>query len=170
MSRGWDDILAPDERVLWQGQPDTTIRLRPRHIPTMIFGFVFSGFALLWMVSAYRAGAFWLFGIIHFGAGLAVALGPVLFRPLAARFTWYSLTSKRAFVATDFPWQGQRLNEIALTRETQVGFDGGAPGTIEFGKTNVLVAKRGLDRQRFERIDDAHKVFGLIRDIQRGKL
>lgn len=166
---GWDEYLEGDEVVLWQGQPVRSVPLTPARIPFMIFGILFSGFALFWMVMAARDGALWQFGLIHFMAGILVGFGPHIVTPFMRRNTWYSLTTRRAFFAQNHPLRGRTLNAVTITPQTGVDFDGDSPGTIRFrGAATAITGARALSRPAFDRIVDAGDVFRMIRDIQRG--
>ncbi|SFJ82930.1 hypothetical protein [Celeribacter neptunius] len=169
MTEGWGDILFPGERVLWQGQPDRRIEWRGPQLPFAFFGLIFAGFALFWMVLAYRAGEFWLFGLIHFLIGLAIAVAPLVIGPLIARRTWYSLTTRRAFFANDLPFAGKTLLALDLRPSLGVEYDGHEPGTIQFhDRAAPILGERFDSAPVFSQIHDARNVFGLIRDIQRG--
>ncbi|MHC9236668.1 aspartate carbamoyltransferase catalytic subunit [Pseudooceanicola sp. 502str34] len=107
---GWDGILAPGETILWQGRPGKGAWITKGRVFKAIFGAIFAGFAAVWMILASQAGGFfWAFGLIHFSVGL-MAMGGALFGPeLLRRYSWYTLTDRRAFIATDYPLAGRRL-------------------------------------------------------------
>lgn len=166
---GWENILRPDERILWQGKPDARIKWDFKQMPTAIFGLIFAGFALFWMTEAYEAGAFWMFGLIHFFAGLGIGLGPILMAPFLATRTWYSLSNQRAFIATNMPLAGKELYAVEITPTLGLDFDGDDPGNIRFRDTaKSLTGARQDSTPRFSELPDAPQVFRLIRDIQRG--
>lgn len=171
MNAGWADILAPGERVLWQGQPDRRVPWRGGALPFAAFGLIFAGFAVFWMIMAARSGAFWAFGLIHFFAGLVMAFGPLLIGPYIAHHTWYSLSNRRAFFANDLPLAGKTLLALDLRPSLGVEFDGGDPGTIRFdGRAEPIYGARFDSTPSFSKIHDARTVFGLIRDIQKGSV
>ncbi len=167
---GWETILDNGEQILWQGRPDTAIHIGPANIVSMLFGLAFAGFALFWMIMASAAGgAFWMFGLIHFTAGLALATGPILWGPFKRARTWYTLTDRRAFIATDLPLVGKRLKSYPITRDTIVDYQPGDPATIHFARET----RRGSKGRRyqvpigFRFIADGDEVYAVIRDIQR---
>ncbi len=168
---GWEGILDAGERILWQGRPAGGIRLRLPLMGGFLFGLAFAGFALFWMIMAASAGGhFWMFGLIHFSAGLGVALGPLIYDVIRRRNTWYTLTDRRAFIATDLPLAGRRLASYPIEPDTPIELVGGRPASIHFAET---VRREGSSRARripvgFEAIADAPKVMGLIREIQKG--
>ncbi len=165
---GWEGILAPNERILWQGRPRGGLGFGPGALIALPFGLAFSGFALFWMVLASGAGGlFWMFGLIHFTAGLAVALGPILFPAWRRRHTWYTLTDRRAFIATDMPLRGRRLDSYDLRATTRLSLVPGPPATIHFATRS----QRGRNGTRavpvgFERIEDGDRVYRLMRDLR----
>lgn len=167
---GWEGILEPGERVLWQGQPDGRMVFRPAHIFPFLFGLVFSGFALFWMVMAYAAGAgFWMFGLIHFFAGFGVMLGGPVGGAWKRRRSFYTLTSRRAFIASTSYFGQKSLKSYPITRATVLDFEeDGDFATLTFHRENW----RDNDGDRrsknigFERIQEGRKVLALMRQVQ----
>ena len=109
------------------------------------------------------------FGLIFVAAGLHMAGGYAVTRALARRYTWYTLTNRNAYVATNLPWQGKRLKSYPIAGDTVLEFDGSFPGSIHFAH-KIRRGKNGSYRVPigFERIDDAREVYRLMRDIQKG--
>ena len=169
---GWEDILDDGEIITWQGRPDGKIAWKLSHIFTILFGIAFSGFAVFWMVMASQAGGiFWMFGLIHFFAGIAVGIGPPLWAAWSRRHTWYSLSNKRAFIATDIPFQGRNLKIYPIDAKTKVTLNHGNPASVYFA--NEYRSTKNGSREiliGFERIEGADTVSRLLRDIQTGAL
>ncbi len=168
-STGWEDILDKGEEIVWQGRPDQRIHIKPGNIVTMLFGLAFAGFALFWMVMASASGGgFWMFGLIHFSVGLALMLGPTLWGPFKRRRTWYTLTDRRAIIATDLPMSGRQLKSYPINDATMLNFTPGQLSTITFAEE----VRRGSKGRRytvqigFEWIPDGDRVYRLMRDIQ----
>ena len=130
----------------------------------------FAGFALFWMVMASAAGGgFWMFGLIHFSVGVGLAILPPFWGAWRRRHTWYTLTDRRAFIATDTPFVGRRLKSYPIESDTSIDYAPGAPATIHFAH-ETRRTKNG-SRQvdiGFERIDQGDEVYRLMRNIQRG--
>lgn len=166
---GWDGILDVDEAIVWQGRPDPRLVLRPKHIFTFVFGLFFSGFALVWMILAASAGGFfWAFGLIHFTAGIGVMLGPILGPPWRRRHTWYTLTDKRAFVASDLPFRGRKLTAYEIGPDTAITLtEAGELETVHFAH-RWIQTRKGSRRHDvgFERIAEGRVVMALMRKIQ----
>jgi hypothetical protein len=168
---GWDGILDPDEGILWQGRPQPGMSLRPGDYFMIAFGVFFAGFALIWMVLALQAGGFfWMFGVLHFSVGAGLVLWPLLGRPYVRSRTWYTLTNKRAFIASDVPIKGKSLNSYAITADTTLGLQDEQPGTIWFA-TERRRNQRGTQEHRigFERIENMRDVYALFRKIPRAE-
>jgi len=166
---GWDHILDPGEQIVWQGQPDGKIVFRVRSLAGVAFGLFFSGFAVFWMIGASQAGGyFWMFGLIHFFVGLCVAFGSIFWSAASRRHTWYTLTNRRAFIATDIPLKGRTLKSYPISPDTVLEYDAGDPATIHFAH-EYRSSKNGSTRHAigFERIADGADVYAQIRAIQR---
>jgi hypothetical protein len=166
---GWESILDEGENILWQGRPDARLVWKISYIFTFIFGMIFAGFALFWMVMASQAGGgFWMFGLIHFSVGLGIAVGPPFWSAFSRRHTWYTLSDRRAFIATDKPFVGRRLKSYPITDDTVIGFEPGTTATIHFASERRR-SKNGSHTVPigFERIPDGEDVYAKIRAIQR---
>lgn len=170
----WAGILDRDERIIWQGRPDGAIVFRAPQLVGLIFGAAFAGFALIWMIVAAQAGGyFWMFGLLHFAVGIAVGIGGLFLDRLRRRRSVYSLSNKRAFIASDMPLMGRRLKSFPITAETVLETDGNDPATIYFAsETRRHHTRRGSRTSTmpigFVRIDDGANVYALLRKIQRG--
>lgn len=171
MPEGWRGILDDGERIVWQGRPDQSFQIDIRKAPLALFGTVFAGFALFWMAMAAQAGGFfWMFGLIHFSVGIGLIYSATFWTVLKRRRTWYTLTNRRAFIASNLPFAGKRLDSYALTPETRLSLKSGNPGSVVFAREE----RRGSKGRRytvdigFERIAEADQVYALMRDAQRG--
>ncbi|OWU85446.1 aspartate carbamoyltransferase catalytic subunit [Oceanicola sp. 22II-s10i] len=166
---GWEGILDPDEVILWQGRPDATVRVGGAQIFGMIFGLFFAGFAAVWMMLASTAGGyFWMFGLLHFFVGLSVAFGSIVGPPWRRRHTWYTLTDRRAFIATDMPLWGRKLKAYPIDTHTPLSIDeDGDLATVNFAH-EYRQNKNGSRRVDigFERIPDGRVVLAKMREIQ----
>ena len=168
MQGSWEGILDKGETVLWQGRPDGQLVLRVGNIAGSIFGLFFAGFALFWMIMASQAGGFfWMFGLLHFFVGLGVAFGSIFWSAWRRRHTWYTLTDRRAFIATDIPFKGRSLKSYPITASTVLNYDGGDPASIMFNH-EMRRSKNGSYRVDvgFERIENGAEVYRIMREIQ----
>ncbi|MEL7115129.1 MAG: aspartate carbamoyltransferase catalytic subunit [Pseudomonadota bacterium] len=166
---GWDGILDEGEHILWQGRPDGKVVIRATHVFTFIFGTFFAGFALFWMIMASAApGPFWMFGLLHFSVGIGVMIGPLAWPAWVRRHTWYTLTDRRAFIATDIPFMGRKLQSYEISPKTPLEYEAGQPASLYFAH-EYQRTKNGSRRKPigFERIDEGETVYRLVRDVQR---
>ncbi|MCG3269358.1 aspartate carbamoyltransferase catalytic subunit [Yoonia sp. I 8.24] len=168
-SSAWDGILDTDEEILWQGRPNPGFAFRPSMIFTTLFGLAFAAFALFWMVMAASAGGyFWMFGLLHFAVGVGIIAGAVFFPSFKRRRTWYTLTNRRAFIATELPMLGKKLKSYPVTPDTPIEFrDDPIPSVMlasetKRGKNSTYTVPIG-----FELIHDARKVLTLLRSVQK---
>ncbi len=166
---GWDGILDPGEEVIWQGRPDGAVVFKPANIATFLFGLAFAGFALFWMIMASTAGGFfWMFGLIHFSVGIGISIGGLFWSAYRRRHSWYTLSNRRAFIASDLPLRGRSLDSYPITPDTVLSLDDGPLPTLHFAETTKRT-KNGHRRIKigFERIAEGRDVYRMMRDIQR---
>lgn len=167
--QGWEGILDRDEQILWQGRPDQDFHMAAGQIFAAIFGLFFAGFALFWMVMASRGGGpMWMFGLIHFSVGVYMVWWSIYGATYSRRNTWYTLTDKRAFIATDFLTKGRELNSYPITADMRFRFHEGELSTIHFAQERRKGSKgRSYTVDvGFERIDEGEKVLKLMHKIQ----
>lgn len=168
MSDPWAGILDSDEVILWQGRPDASLDIGPTNWVGFVFGLCFAGFAMVWMLLAKQAGGlFWTFGLIHFSVGLGVALSSLFWASWRRRYSWYTLTDRRAFIATDLPLQGRKLSFYPITEDSNLKIEDGVPPSVIF-KTEYRRRKKGSYPVPigFERIAEAREVYRLMRQVQ----
>mgnify|MGYP003676568696 CR=1 FL=1 len=193
---GWDDILEPGERILWHGRPDPALAIGPANIFVALFGTFFAGFAFVWMSLVAKGGSFlWVFGLLHLSVGVGIILAALFGPTWHRRHSWYSLSNKRAFIATKIPFLGRKLNSYPITPDSSLHLIDGTPGTVMFhtnvstfrsattrsvqmhGQPGIQVAvpAGGNSRARtrttrigFERIQDAPRIYALMQKIQKG--
>lgn len=173
---GWEGILEPGEHIVWQGRPDPRFGLTGAHIALGMFGLFFAAFAALWMMLALSAGGvFWIFGLLHFAIGLCIALAAPLGGPFLRRRTWYSLTNRRAFIATNLPLTGRSLRDYPITPDTPIAFVEGTLSSIHFASHLGKLGTRHIRQRRqrtystpigFDHLPDGRAVLAQIRQIQ----
>ena len=166
---GWEGILEPGEEILWQGRPDAAPRwgdLKPRRV---LFGLFYAGFALFWMAMA--GGMVWggpmgggpfalfpLFGIPFLIVGLNVMGGHVIWDAFRRARTWYTVSDRRAFVATNL-FGLKRLKGVRVNADTPMELSGDVPPSLRVGP-------RMGDRVVFEHVADARDAFRHLRAVQ----
>lgn len=167
----WDGILDPGEEILWQGRPDGAVVFRPSSIFTFVSGLCFSGFALFWMVTASQeGGTFWMVGLLHFCVGLGISFGAIFWSAWKRRHSWYTLTNRRAFIASDLPFRGRSLKSYPVSDDTVLELEPGDLTTVWFAEATSRSGGGYLTTIKigFERIPDGTEVYRLMRDVQQG--
>ena len=163
---GWEGLLDDGEEILWQGQPGTRFSLSGVQPMSVLMGCFFVGFSIYWMrTAAGFGGPFWMFGLLFFGIGLWNAAGVHLWRVALRARTFYTLTNRRAYVATNIAGH-KTLNSFAINKLTPLQFDGGAPATIWFGHKGRVGRSLTALPAAFEGISDGREVYAMMRQIQ----
>ncbi|MEM1302217.1 MAG: aspartate carbamoyltransferase catalytic subunit [Pseudomonadota bacterium] len=167
----WEGLLDADEQILWQGRPHDGFALHPNALVMIPFSLFFGGFSVVWMLGAAQGGGyFWTFGLLFFCVGAGMLIWAIAGDTIRRRGSYYSLSNKRAFVATNLPFQGKRLKSYRIDDETNLEFrDGDYPSVIfakevHRGKKSTYEVDIG-----FERIAEGRKVFALMRGLQNGE-
>lgn len=172
---GWQGILEAGETILWQGQPEGRLSMDWTRASEAAFGLFMALFALVWIWGAAQAGGlFWAFGLVFLGLGLWQALQPNLIASLNRRRTWYTLTDRRAFIATDWIGAGRRLASYPITADTLIDLEQ-ASATTGLGAV-WFTTGRAQDwsnwsrpqapRAGFDRIRQPEQVAAQMRDLQ----
>ena len=149
MQGGWDDILGPGERVVWQDRPDTRLQLTVRNPMEFGLGLALSFGPITPCLLLFLGGSpLWMAGLPVMALGLWFLVGWCVWDTLRRRATWYSLSTRRAFRATAL---GRRtLADIPLAPGTDIETDPHVP-----------------DRVTFRCDGHADLVFGALRDPRR---
>lgn len=167
---GWQGILDPGEKILWQGRPDTRVVFSLDQIPEILFGVFFAGFALFWIVMAtWGAGFMGLFGMPFLAVGLMIIFKSNYLASERRRYTYYTLTARRAIIATAYPYSARKLKSYKISGNSPLEFeDLGDLGTIIFDRSVTRGRNTGTvtTEVSFERIADARHVWSLMRQIQ----
>ncbi len=191
---GWEGILLPGERILWQGRPDATADWSLLFHARSLFGLFFAGFAAFWIATAATmlsdTGSsspsllfrllFPLFGVPFVLVGLGVIFGPLRADLAERRGAFYTLTDRAAFIATTR--RGVRkLDRYPLDEGLRPVLEEGDPGTVWFGEKALATqrvwqgtgsARRygggtAVQRIGFRRVSDARQVYGLMIGAER---
>ena len=151
---GWDGIMVPGERILWQGRPLRRIGWK-RLAPALL-----AGFALV-VAGGVLSG---LTGGLLILAGLGLAAAAVWAERLRITGTTFTLSTRAAYIARPRPWRGQRLETYPITADMPLRLTGGdkAGGVIfasrSRGKTTEEIG--------FQGILDAPEVFAILRNAR----
>lgn len=164
---GWQGLLDEGETILWQGRPDKGIRWFDGDVTSTLMGVVMVCFALFWMFKAAQADTLmWVFGFLFLIVGARQTIAGNIVPAYIRSRSWYTLTDRRAIIATDIPVRGRRLTTVPITPQTEITLEAGSPGSILFGPPTRAL-RRG---EAFLLIPEAVKVMGLIRQIQTAPL
>lgn len=135
------DELNSGERMIWSGQPQQGLMLRPSDALMIPFSFMWGGFAVFWEFSVISNGApffFMLWGIPFVLMGLYITVGRFFVDMLQRSQTFYALTTERVIILSGLFNQNvktirlQRLPEINLTTRSN------GRGTITFGASHPM--------------------------------
>jgi len=163
---GWQGILDPGERILWQGQPDSRPHIGLAEIKSATPGLMMSGFALIWMLMAAQASLlFAMFGLLFLGKGVLDVAQRLILPSFTRSRSWYTLTDRRAIVATDLPFQGRRLKSWPIGPASPVEYVASEPPSVLFGPETI----DRRERAGFHFIPEADRVMTLLRQIQSGQ-
>jgi hypothetical protein len=196
---GWADFLHPGETILWQGRPEPGLSWGDLVGGRMVEGLAMIGFALFWMSSARsfigfsaQLGSegdgglgqhFSSFGLLFVAMGLYLAVGVPLWKAVLRRRTWYTLTDRAAYIATDL--LGRKLDRHELRPDLPLQLEDAEPGTVWFAErvSHDPGGWRGIGDDRryetpsttrhpigFERIPDARAVWRLMQNATKGQV
>ncbi|MEM7320182.1 MAG: aspartate carbamoyltransferase catalytic subunit [Pseudomonadota bacterium] len=120
---GWKFLLEDDEQIIWQGRPDGSFTLKDVSVPGVLFGLFFSGFSIFWIHGASQANiVFSLFGLPFLLTGLWMVGSCIFGSTFVRRRSWYTLTDRRAYVATWLPLRGRRLKSNLILDDKHLEF------------------------------------------------
>lgn len=162
---GWEGIMVPGERILWQGRPVRRIKWL-RVLPLTGFGLLFAGFAVVWMQAAWQApGMVWMFGLLHVAAGLGLAGAAVLNERMRLSHTVFTLSDRTAYIARRHWWTGRSLQSIPISADMPLGLRGGDKvGDVVFGsRSGGWVRRRRPQEIGFFDIPGAPEVFAILK-------
>ncbi len=186
LGHGRDGLLASDEEILWQGQPQGRIIWRDALSMQSVMGLAFGGFAIFWIIGARGSSpeddavfafVFPLLGIPFVLIGLWLAVGRLVWDAAMRAGTHYTLTNHHAYIARHM--LGRRsLESWPLAEMDGITLDDGHPGSVLFDVSAELrrermrpnpvrppfVTKRPV--LGFRQIDDPRRVHRLITETQ----
>ncbi|MEL6884507.1 MAG: aspartate carbamoyltransferase catalytic subunit [Pseudomonadota bacterium] len=170
MSAEWEGLLDPNERIIWQGAPTSRLKIEWENAFHPLFFLFFTGFSVFWMVMASLGGGFfWTFGLLFFVVGFYNLVLIHFWKRFMRQNTFYTLTNKRAFIATQLSCGGRMLDSDPLGPDTKIS-------CIEDAQPSIHLASRTSNTTNgtttipigFDDIADGRDVYGLIRHVQDG--
>ena len=165
----WDGILAKDEKIIWQGRPSSEFKFQKRMLYHVFSVTVTILAAVIFLNAAPIDNEnLNLFIFLALCINVFIALIGVIGPGYQRGRTWYTLTNRRAFIATVLPLLGKRLKSYPITEDTQIEFQDNAIPSVMFatetkrGKNSTYTVPIG-----FENISDARQVLTLLRSVQK---
>ncbi len=190
---GWDQYLSEGEKVVWQGRPHWQLIFANRSGVEKIIGAVMMALSALGVLAIYlthSSGTFVPVLIFLVGAGIALGIHPK--GAMLRGTTTYSLTNRRALIASNLFGQ-RKLNGYYINPNVTLDFIDGTSPSIYFAIEEKTVKRRdtNAERQRdersnsgnqgpiyrdvvikrrigFEYIDDGRRVYEMMQSMQKG--
>ena len=171
--------LAPNEQLIWVGQPRGGIVLKASDAFMIPFSLMWGGFAIFWEASVLTADApflFKLWGIPFVVVGLYLIFGRFIIDAKQRSSTSYGVTNERVIIVSAL--FGKKVKSLDLRTLNEISLDEKADGsgTITFGSLPVAYQWFGASRfsgwgqqsvPAFEMIQNAKGVYETIRSAQR---
>ncbi len=174
------DELNPGEMIIWNGQPQQGLLLRPADALLIPFSLLWGGFALFWESMVVAGGApifFMLWGIPFVLIGLYIIIGRFFVDRLQRSKTYYALTNERAIIISGVLNQNIKSLDLKKLTEINLSTNADGKGTITFGAVPPMAWLYGgggfpsMGRYAmapgFEMIDDVKTVYQHIKRLQR---
>ena len=170
--------LSTGESLLWSGRPRQGVVFRGSDFFVIPFSLLWCGFAIFWVMGAYRSGApafFVLFGVPFVLAGLYFVFGRFIVDSLARRNTYYGVSNERVLIVSEFPTS--KTKSLGLSTLTDITFSSkpDQSGTISFGAQHPMAEMvsgmnwPGMGAYQGPRLDMVENVKTVYDTIQRAK-
>lgn len=181
MVEQFQEDLFKDERVLWTGQPETSVHLTRADVFLIPFSLLWGGFALFWEISVIAWGAPLIFpfvGGLFVLMGLYMIFGRFIYKYWKKKKTYYAVTNKRILILTKLwgrNFQTTYINSIPAINKS-IRSDG--IGTIKFGNPSFMASmyeNTGMvffgppgikDVPTFYDIKDANRVYEMANELR----
>ncbi len=174
---GWDGILDPGEHVLWQDRPVPGLTFAGAQPMVIAVGLIFIAFSLFWMAMVTSMigttlgviALFPLFGLPFLLIGLWTGGGSLLWAAWLRRYTTYTLTNRRAMIASDLPYLGRRLQSWPIDATSRIDLDDGDPGNVWFSRRHYSSRNAAHFKPiGFLRVTNPRRVYSILRNIGTG--
>jgi hypothetical protein len=166
--------MAPGESLLWSGQPEAGLKLRPSDAYVIPFSLMWAGFAIFWEAGVLNTEApffFRLWGIPFVLVGLYMVFGRFFAEAWLRARTVYGVTNQRVLIRSGLSRSLTSLPLRTLPAVTVTERPSGS-GTITFGATSSVFSNalfRMNQRQSapvFEFIPQVRSVSAVIQAAQ----
>lgn len=179
--------IGKNEQLLWSGQPRQGIVFRSNEIFLIPFSLLWGGFAIFWETAALvmtwkvpKDGAgvaaliFPIFGLPFVLIGLYLIFGRFIVDARRRVKTHYGVTNQRIIIITGLMTQHVKSLNLRTLSDISLSEKPDRTGTITFGPASPFAGCFGntswpgmpVTTPAFEMIQDAKKVYDLIRDVQ----
>jgi len=171
-------VMDSREELFWAGKPKQGLTLRPSDATMIPFSLLWGGFAIFWeyMVVTGTSNLFgMIWGIPFVLVGLYLIFGRFVFDSWQREGTVYGITDQRVIIVSELfsrktiSLDISKLQSVTLQLKADesgtITFNAGAPQssfTITWGNR-----RREPEAPAFEMIQDAQKVYLIIREAQR---
>lgn len=168
---GWEGILEDGETILWQGRPDGRVIWREVFQFPSLLGLIIAGMAWGWlqglrwisggMTPTEALILFELVGALFMAVGAYLVIGRPFVGAFLRRRTWYTLTDRAAYLASDIFGQ-RRLRRIGIGEMNLLVNSPLEPDTIWLRRevTRAPRASRTAQGRRHSRVQTASRQFG----------
>ena len=167
--------LAPNEHLLWFGQPRSGVVFRASDVFVIPFSLLWGGFAIFWEAGVLASGAplfFMLWGVPFVFVGLYMIFGRFIIDAKQRSKTYYGVTSERIIIVSVL--FGKKIKSLDLLTLSEISLDekSDGSGTITFGPAPVGYQWFGGTRfpgrgqqsvPAFEMIQNAKSVYDTVR-------
>lgn len=165
--------LSDGEVLLWSGQPRQGVFLRGSDAFLIPFSVMWGGFAIVWTVVAGSASPlFALFGVPFVCIGLYLMVGRFFVDAAQRSNTVYAVTDRRLLIIRSGRRPSTSSTDIRSAGSIDLKEAANGRGTITFGPGMSLPVTMPpgwpmgarTQRPQFDSIDDARRVYQVIRD------
>ena len=168
--------LDSREQLLWAGQPRKGLTLRLSDALMIPFSLLWGGFAIFWEYSVIHSSAEWfgiIWGIPFVSVGLYMIFGRFFFDSWKRDKTYYGVTDQRIIIVSNLFGRKLKSLNIRTLQDITLEQKSDESGTITFN--SLENEKHWWNRSRrggpelpsFEMIQEATKVYEIIREAQR---
>ena len=170
------ELLGPDERLLWAGEPRQGILLRTTDAVAIPFSVLWTGFMVFWIEGASRSTDrfFAIWGIPFLLIGLYMLVGRFFVDSWQRARTRYGVTSQRILIVSGHGRRSVKSLNLRTLSDVSLCERSDGRGTITFGPAAALWPYRGIQmpgmgpsmQPTFDQIPNARSVFDQIRRAQ----
>jgi hypothetical protein len=175
--------LNPGEQIVWSGQPQQGLMLRPADVFMIPFSLLWGGFAIFWELGVIFGKAplfFMLWGIPFVLIGFYMIFGRFFVDAAQRSKTYYALTNERVIILSGLFNQNTKTLDLRKLPEININVKNDGKGTITFGASDPMAwmytgggfpnTRRYNVAPSFEMIENAKTVYQYIKRLRREDL